>query len=632
MRHFAPFSISFVLAASLGGVACQASDLDNLEARAGGLVGEGEVEGTMVHRIADMLDGTSRRSYHVTLGQGVEYELALDPDAEIPPPQSIVRVSGDAEDGVLEVDALEVLAYPPQPLIDPENRPPRRLAAILLFWEGGPEGLGNAQAKEEMFGPNDSTNTFYQENSYGREIMAGEVFGPYGIAEPNGCDVGYIAFQGEQELIEHGHDPGEYQQFMYVFPQTSGCGFGGLANLGAPDFPARDSWYNGNFGCVVRNQEIGHNYGMGHSRSYDCADGEGLDVPLSDDCSFEEYGDPYDPMGGGCDHMNGPQKTFMGWLQECNTVRATADGLFNLNAFEVPCDGTQALHFPTYQPGIDYWIEYRTPQGLDEFEGVLLRVAESGGGGAPDPFILDFEGDRIMLEGDSFTDPMGEVTFTIVSFEGTHAVIDLQVAGGGSGAPSCLEGGEPVVEAGAIGSLACADGPLPLDVTPPTGNFIYPEDEQWFEPGASFTIEIEAADERYVTEVELYVDGDPTFKKFVAPWTYDVTNIPEGRYQLGAVARDGPNYYDFAIDINVGTPPDADTSGGNDEESSGGDVGETGDGESDDDNGSDEESTGTGIDDPEPSGCNCRASGTGAPGLALFGLAFVAVRRRRRSA
>jgi uncharacterized protein (TIGR03382 family) len=632
MRHSARFSIGFVLAATLGAVGCQATDLEGLDARAGALANDGAVEGTLVHRIADDFDnGTSRRSVHVTLGQGVEYELAFEDGAEIPPPQSMVRVIGDAQDGVLEVDELEVLAFPPQPLIDPENRPPRRLAAILLFWEGGPQGIGNAEAVNQMFGPDDSTNTFYQENSYGREIMAGDVFGPYAIPEPNGCDVGYIAFQGEQALLDHDHDPSEFQQFMYQFPFIGGCGFGGLANLGAPEFPARDSWYNGSFGCVVRNQEIGHNYGMGHSHSYDCQDADGNDVPFSSNCSFEEYGDPYDPMGGGCDHMNGPQKTFMGWLQECNVVRATSDGLFNIAPFEVPCNGTQALHFPSSDGGRDYWLEYRTDQGLDEYEAVLLRVSGTGGG-APDPYVLDFDGDRLMEEGDSYTDPVDGTTFTIVTMDGTKAVIDLQFEGGGSGDPECLGGGAPVMDSGAIGSLECADGPLPLDVTKPTGHFVYPEDEQWFEPGSDFTIEIEAADERYVTEVELYVDGEPTFKKFVAPWTYDVTNIPEGRYQLGAVARDGPNYYDFAIDINVGTPPDADTSGGDegDEGDEGDDTEDDGTDEDDEDDNGDEESTGPGIDSGGDEGCGCTTNDGGAPALALFGLAVIGLRRRRR--
>jgi hypothetical protein len=123
MRHSARFSIGFVLAATLGAVACQATDLEGLDARAGVLANDGAVEGTLVHRIADDFDnGTSRRSVHVTLGQGVEYELAFEDGAEIPPPQSMVRVIGDAQDGVLEVDELEVLAFPPQPLIDPENR------------------------------------------------------------------------------------------------------------------------------------------------------------------------------------------------------------------------------------------------------------------------------------------------------------------------------------------------------------------------------------------------------------------------------------------------------------------------------------------------------------------------------
>ena len=108
----------------------------------------------------------------------------------------------------------------------------------------------------------------------------------------------------------------------------------------------------------------------------------------------------------------------------------------------MPCNGTQALHFPAFD-GRDYWLEYRTPQALDEgLDGVLLHVSGQGGG-SPDPYILDFEGDRIMVEGDSYTDPMGEVTFTVVSIDATHAVIDLQFPDGGSGSPTCLGGSSP---------------------------------------------------------------------------------------------------------------------------------------------------------------------------------------------
>ena len=89
-RQHATSSIGIVLAASLGAVAlgCQAGDLEALDARAGALADAGAVEGTFVIRIADMLDGTSRRSHHVTLGKGVEYELAArsgrrDPAAAI---------------------------------------------------------------------------------------------------------------------------------------------------------------------------------------------------------------------------------------------------------------------------------------------------------------------------------------------------------------------------------------------------------------------------------------------------------------------------------------------------------------------------------------------------------------------
>jgi MYXO-CTERM domain-containing protein len=641
-------SPSFVLGGLvlLCGLACGPDEegLDFLERAAGLAPAQHAFEGRFETRIANMDDGTSRR-HHVLVAPPDEMEVVLAPEMLIER-DAVVRVWGDEiEDGVLEVESFEVVQSPPQLLIDAEPRPHRRIATVLLRWEGADQ-INNPTARDRMFLGNDSTNVFYGENSYGIEKMAGNVFGPYEIPHPGSCSSTLISTYGMNAFRERGHKEEDYRQFMWVFPSLS-CGWAGLASVGSPEFPARDSWYNGSFGCVVRNQEIGHNYGMGHSHSYTgCTDDEGLPVPFWDhaSCTHVEYGDPYDPMGGGCAHMNVVQKTFMGWIGECNVVRATADGTFNLLPVELPCNGTQALRFPAHD-GRDYWLEYRTPRGFDShLEGVLVHVAGEVGSNGPSPYIIRLSQSWFLPVGESYTDPQGSVTFTVLEQHDSHAVISAEFPGGGSGSPECRGGSSPENEAGAVGSLECADAPYPLDTSPPSIKIVYPEHEAYIAPGSDFDIVAEASDDRGVTELELFfsIDGADPMKidsifdpadgcegapDEVCEWKWAVRNIPEGTYELGVRAWDGPNWTETWVEEGRGhviyvtddvPPEEEDETGGDDP---------TGDQPDPTAGDTDDEEPGLDADDK---GCGCRqGGGTPAPLLALLGLTVVAIRRRR---
>jgi MYXO-CTERM domain-containing protein len=499
-----------------------------------------------------------------------------------------------------------------------------------------------------MFTGNKSTNVYYGENSYGIETMAGKVFGPYQITMPGSCNPDFITQQAEAAMIDKGHDPSQFRQMMFHFPGGLGCDFAGLASVGSPDNPARNSWYANSFGCTTRNQELGHNYGMGHSHAYSCpAIPMGFDHPPYEDCEHIEYGHPYDPMGNGCGHMNVVQKTYMGWISDCNVVTATSSGTFNLMPTELPCNGTQALRFQSYD-GRYYYLEYRA--GIGQFlagSGVLVNIAGEVGGFGPPNYVLDELGantNGYLHEGDSFTDPDPSVpveeraTFTVLEENDTHAVIQVTLPGGGDGQPAtCRGGGEPVDEAGATGTLECAIEPYPGDSTPPTVQIVDPLDGAVYEPGSNFTITAEAMDDRGIIEVELYLDGEPFDVKIEPPWVWEATNVPAGTYEFGVVARDARSWTPSnAVTIEVGVQAGTDESGGSgssdtgteppastgeplgttsgDEDSSGGDGGAVG---------------GT-LDD----GCNCRQGGDRRSGswLGLLLLGLARARRRRRAA
>lgn len=620
-----------LLAAGCGPAAQPDEPTDFDDARGGMFLNDGYVEGHFETRIASMLDGTSRVTHHVKTGDEV-FEVVLDDGMEKPAYDSFVRVPGEpADDGRWDADDLVVLAYPPTPLIDAEPRLARRIGAVMVFWDQG--GLPNGEANQSLFTGDSSTNIYYGENSYGIETMSGRTFGPYQIDDPGGCSPDFITNAADQAMIERGHDPSDFTQMMYHFPSGLGCSFAGLASVGAPDAPARNSWYSGSFGCVVRNQELGHNYGMGHSHAYSCpGTPEGMDHNLYEDCSHIEYGHPYDPMGGGCGHMNVVQKTYMGWIDECNVVTTTSSGTFNLLPTEWPCNGTQALVFPAYD-GRYYHLEYRNGQG--EFpagSGVLVNVAPEVAGFGPTGYVLDELGETgngYLHEGDSFADPGGGATFTILEEHDSHVVIQVDLPEGGDGAsPTCRGGGEPENEAGAIGSLECTGAPYPGDLVAPEVTITYPIDGDVFATGSNFTITADATDDRQVVEVELYLNGESFNVLTSPPWEWDAQGIPEGNYEFGVVARDA-RYWTAsnAVNIVVGDVPAPATDTGLDE-SGGDDLPEgtgTGMGETD----ADTETAG-GVD--PSTGCDCRQGGNGQGnlgfGLMILGLAWL--RRRNR--
>lgn len=646
----------FVGLSLLVGCAADGSDDPDLFNRMGLYAGEPDAEGRFETRIWDMKDGSSRLTHHLVVdGEPTDTMVVFEDedssDLHNQLRDAIVAVNGTWEDdGVLYVDNFEVVQPAPVKIIDPQKRDPRRIATILSFWTA--QNSNNAEARDRMFLADDSTNVFYRENSYGVEKVAGNVFGPYQIADPGGCNPGLVKQGSDNAFIEKGHDPDEYIQFMYYSQGMSGCGWGGLATLGSPDSTARDSWYNGSFGCVVRNQEIGHNYGMRHSNSYSCVDEMGEQVVYSDDCNSNEYGDAYDPMGGGCDHMNVMQKAYMGWLQGCNVTTITSDGTFNLMPTELPCNGIQAMQFMS-STGEYYFLEYRTPVSFDAGDqGVLVHVGNDIGF-SQNPNILygaAADGQGFMRAGESFNDPNDTVSFTIVEEHPTHAVVQVTFAGGGDGqAPVCDDNDTLTMEGGNWGTLDCAPEPFPLDKTPPTVEITYPEDGAVFAPGDDFVMTAEAADDDGVTEVTLYLDNEPLFSTFDAAvppakvgapgvYEWDIIDIPVGEYQFGVVAWDGPNNAASnngqAITIYVtndppmegtgtGTGTVDDSGSATDPTAADGTAGDDGDTDTDTDDG------GQNVED---TGCACRSGeDSGAPlgGLALVMLGW-RVRRRRR--
>jgi len=179
-------------------------------------------------------------------------------------------------------------------------------------------------------------------------------------------------------------------------------------------------------------------------------------------------------------------------------------------------------------------------------------------------------------------------------------------------------------------------GPSQPDAGPPTVEITYPNDGDTFDVGASFTLTVEATDDRGVVQVDLYNNGTQQSSDNTEPWGWDIDNIPEGTYAFHVIAIDeaGNEATSDTVTIEVGA---AGGDGGDGDDGSGDDGGDDGGGDDGADDGGEPYDPGDGGDLPPgygdeegDEGCGCGTSpGTGSLGLLLlFGLPLV---RRRRS-
>jgi MYXO-CTERM domain-containing protein len=465
-------ALSFALGtlAAIGGGACQ-GDEEVFDP------GDGTLQGELATYIADDFEqGVQTTKYAIRSASGQERWLDFDRDPGIEPGARI-KVWGTRLEDRMQVSSFAQLA-PSLPteritsaLKNGTKFPAKRLAFVIIDIGMG-SNITPENALKEIVGP--STNAdpplrnYYAEASYGTEELDGQVFGPFSYSIGS-CNTSGMPTMFRAMVDQMGG--GAFNHYLwYIGSRTSSCSWSGLGEVGRPDRPANDTWYNGSSSCVVMIQEPGHNFGMQHSSSMDCGSVPFHDTP-DGNCTHSEYGDRYDPMGGGCRHMNAWQKTYNGWLQGCNMVRVRSSGTYTLVPLELGCDGAQVLQIPapktrtfmrsggggsaTNDMLTHYYLELRTKTGIDASltttnpvaaPAVHVRISGDIRGRADrglhtwildmDPATSNFDGLGV---GKTFEDPAGGVSFTITELDATHATVNVTMTANGGG-PVCMDG------------------------------------------------------------------------------------------------------------------------------------------------------------------------------------------------
>jgi MYXO-CTERM domain-containing protein len=445
---------------------------------------DGTVTGELAVYISDDPAGQSETSYALRDARGGERPLLFDRPPELSPGDR-VRVSGlDAPGG------LRILSYERLPTSDTIGNAPVRSAlvgappfaprsfAFVLVDIGGGVNISPDAVNGIMATNVDSIRSYYLGDSYGMQDITTTVFGPLSFSMPTCANVDATALATTlRPMVTSAASGATFQHYLwYLGSHNSACTWSGLASVGTASLPSHDTWYNASSNCVVLVQEPGHNFGMQHSSSLACTGTSFADDPNV--CQASEYGDPFDPMGGGCRQMNAWQKSYQGWFGGCNGVRVTSSGTFKLVPFELACSGVQFLQIKAVRPRsfmrpaaggggattenlAYYYVELRTPVDFDGTLGlgghsaltptVLVHVADDlqpRTQPGVHTFLLDMTpstagtrafADAGLAAGETFTDPAGGLTITTDALDASGATITVDYAIGG-GAPVCLDG------------------------------------------------------------------------------------------------------------------------------------------------------------------------------------------------
>jgi MYXO-CTERM domain-containing protein len=463
----APTALFLGLLSSFGGGGCgQTTDGDSSTSAA-----DGSLRGELQIYVSDDFEGRTETRYALRDGAGGERALLFEAPPAFEPGTPIHVWGVETPDGLRvtraeaiasEIDAVTAALKTAAPY------PSRSFAFVLVDMGAGVNTTADV-ALGRLIGDPDSIRNYYLADSYGTQDVTAQVFGPIRYTLANGCGTSQLA----SDL--RGMIPGTFQHYLWYFgSRQAACAWTGLASVGTPDKPSRDTWYNASTSCVVLVQEPGHNFGMQHSSSLACTGASLADDPNT--CVGSEYGDPFDPMGSGCRHMNVWQKDYQGWFGGCNGVTVQSSGTFTLLPIEQACDGVQYLKIvspkvrtfnrpaaggggATVETFSHYYVELRTPQDFDGMLGnraslapeVLVHVggdARGRGQRGLHTFLLDMTpattgrsgfADAALGVGKSFADPAGGLTITVQAVSATQATIAVDMPGGTAG-PTCIDG------------------------------------------------------------------------------------------------------------------------------------------------------------------------------------------------
>jgi hypothetical protein len=279
---------------------------------------------------------------------------------------------------------------------------------------------------------NSSVTNYYREASYQQTWLTGNSYGWFTLPINSGdCSGTSIASAAKQSATNAGINLSLYNKFIYVFPQMTSCSYTGIAGVGG-----NEVWVNGSMILRTVAHELGHNFGLYHSRALDC-DG----TVTGGTCTTIEYGNMGDMMGASKGHFQSFQKERLGWLNYGSSPPITtvqSSGNYFIAPYSVMGASPKALKIQIAS-GVWYYIEYRQPVGFDStlaayYGGNLtsgVLISKDTPATPKENYQLDMVPgtqtwiDSALTVNQSYTDSTAGITIKTVSADSSGATVSV---------------------------------------------------------------------------------------------------------------------------------------------------------------------------------------------------------------
>lgn len=321
-------------------------------------------EGTLVEQHADRFDAAPGAPRYVLRAGAHTRRLTADQPRELVGQRVVAQDADPTRRDVRgRVAAAGAQRVAPAPVAGD-----RSVLVILLTAPDAPENFETPEdAQAVVFTGPTSANALFRQQSEGATRLvglrnpAGDVAGPVALDAPlAGCGYDAIAQAGDRAAALAGWTPAAYDHVIYALPPTAACSWAGLGDL-----PGRRTWVNGALTTRVVAHELGHNLGSHHASALRCVD-DTAPTTLSTTCASDEYGDPFDVMGGWLSLMSSWHRAQVGQLpggQRTELRSSQTVTLQSASSFGVA--GTRLLTIPRKEPGKapSTWlaVELRSP-------------------------------------------------------------------------------------------------------------------------------------------------------------------------------------------------------------------------------------------------------------------------------
>jgi M6 family metalloprotease-like protein len=314
-----------------------------------------------------------------------------------------------------------------------------RIATILVTFQndiantaylGADRPLTPELCRSFLFESEESVNVFFQENSYGKLSVTGDVFGPYVIpvdAPSAENDSSCMCLDEVIAVADADIHFDEYDIITIIYPRSRDenggfvnyCGFQGagtqkLISSEEGDFNKTAFWINGFLDLHIVAHELGHYLELDHANKKTCRNC----YDYKSDCTTRNTQDPFDAMGYSTapgyrapGHFSAFNKATLGWLDEENIFSIEQPNTYDvtLTALEENSGGIKLLTLP-FSTSRNYCVEFRQNIGFDKYlsplNGLLFRIASSRGMNGQTEIIepLCDSGELVLRTGQVFRD------------------------------------------------------------------------------------------------------------------------------------------------------------------------------------------------------------------------------------